>query len=254
MTDPYPLRTLRDGEFPEFAHAVSAAYGNDLRDADIADGSAIIELDRTIVAHDGDVPIAGAASYRCSLTIPGAVQPIAAVTWVGVAPTHRRRGILTSMMRRQLHGLYESGAEPIAVLNASEATIYGRYGYGIASRLARVDAAKTELRFRSDVDFGAGTIRLLRGDAALPSMKPVYDRVRGAPSASSIGATRSGAPAATTPSTTAAAHRPSGSPSTRTAPARRPATRSTGSATTTRCRWSSSWPRRERRTPRCGAS
>lgn len=177
MTDPYPLRTLRDGEFPEWAHAVSAAYGNDLHDADIADGSAIIELDRAIVAHDGAVPVAGAASYSRSLTIPGAVAPIAAVTWVGVVPTHRRRGILTAMMRRQLHGLHESGAEPIAALNASEATIYGRFGYGLASRLARLDGAKERMRLRSGA--GSGSIQLLRGAAAGPAMRQVYDRVRG---------------------------------------------------------------------------
>lgn len=177
MTDPCPLRTLRDGEFPEWAHAVSAAYGNDLRDADIADGSVTIELDRAIVAHDRDIPVAGAAIYSRSLTIPGAVQPIAAVTWVGVAPTHRRRGILTSMMRSQLHGLHETGGEPIAVLNASEATIYGRFGYGVASRLARLDGTRPQLRLRSDVECGSGSIRLLRADAAAYPMKQVYDLV-----------------------------------------------------------------------------
>jgi predicted acetyltransferase len=41
------------------------------------------------------------------------------------------------MMRKQLTGLHESGGEPIAMLNASEATIYGRFGYGIASGAGR---------------------------------------------------------------------------------------------------------------------
>jgi len=178
VTDPYPLRTLLDGEFGTWAHSVSTAYGHDLREADIADGEATIELDRAIGAFDGDVPIAGAAMYSRSMTIPGAVQPIAAVTWVGVAPTHRRRGILTAMMRWQLHRLHEAGAEPIAVLASAEATIYGRYGYGVASRLARLDGERGAMQLRCALDADRGTIRLLRGAEARPLMRDVYEAVR----------------------------------------------------------------------------
>ena len=60
------------------------------------------------------------------------VVPTAGVTIVGVLPTHRRRGILRSMMRAQLDDVHARG-EPLAALWASEETIYGRYGYGLAS-------------------------------------------------------------------------------------------------------------------------
>src|SRR5215469_15787199 len=108
MSDPYPLRPISDDEFKTWARVIANTYGRDRSDADLEHERATIELDRTIAAFDGDSPVAGAAIYTRSMTIPGAVQPIAGVTWVGVSPTHRRRGILTSMMHKQLTDLHES--------------------------------------------------------------------------------------------------------------------------------------------------
>ena len=75
-------------------------------------------------------PAAGA--YPFELTVPGGPVPCAGVTVVGVLPTHRRRGLLRRMMEAQLRDVRERG-EPIAALWASEETIYGRFGYGLAS-------------------------------------------------------------------------------------------------------------------------
>ncbi|HET8616081.1 MAG TPA: GNAT family N-acetyltransferase [Actinomycetales bacterium] len=59
--------------------------------------------------------------------------PMAGLTWVGVHPQHRRRGLLTAMIRHHLHGLHESSGEAVSGLHASEAAIYGRFGYGLAT-------------------------------------------------------------------------------------------------------------------------
>ena len=64
--------------------------------------------------------------------MPGAAVPAAGVSWVGVLPTHRRRGVLSALMDHQLGAMHDAGREPIAVLWASEPQIYGRYGYGLA--------------------------------------------------------------------------------------------------------------------------
>ena len=82
------------------------------------------------------------------------------------------------MMRKQLTGLHESGGEPIAMLNTSEATIYGCFGYGIASHAAQFDGEKRCMRSRSGIDVGQGTIRLLNRDEARPLMEKVYDTIR----------------------------------------------------------------------------
>jgi len=71
--------------------------------------------------------------YSFQLSVPGQeVLPAAGVTFVSVLPTHRRRGVLRSLMLRQLADVRDRG-EPLAILWASEAVIYGRYGYGRAS-------------------------------------------------------------------------------------------------------------------------
>jgi predicted acetyltransferase len=74
------------------------------------------------------------------LTFPGAGPvPVAAVTWVSVRPDQQRRGILRRMMTEQLHGLHREQREPVAILTASEAVIYGRFGYGLASLRTRLE-------------------------------------------------------------------------------------------------------------------
>jgi predicted acetyltransferase len=157
---------------------VANTYGDDRSDAELATERAAIELDRTIAAFDDGTPVAGAAAYTRSLTVPGAVMPVAGITWVGVAPTHRRRGILTAMMRNQLTDLHQSGREPIAALRPSEAAIYGRFGYGPATRGARLQCEKRSMHFRAGTDFGAGTIRLLGREEARPLIEKVYDHAR----------------------------------------------------------------------------
>ncbi|MFG2783864.1 GNAT family N-acetyltransferase [Streptomyces prunicolor] len=140
MDDPYPLRTVTEDEFEIWTRMVADTYGSDLSDEQVAHERAATELPRTIAAFDGPVP---------------------------VTPTHRRRGILTSLMRRQLTDLHTSGAEPIAALRPSEAAIYGRYGYGPATQGARLRCDERAVRFRPGTDFGDGTIRLQeRGGAS----------------------------------------------------------------------------------------
>src|SRR3990170_1348122 len=72
-------------------------------------------------------------------------MPAAAVTWVGVLPTYRRRGVLTALMTHQLHQVHEQGREPIAILWASEPQIYGRFGYGLATRSCSVTVPRDPL-------------------------------------------------------------------------------------------------------------
>jgi predicted acetyltransferase len=76
--------------------------------------------------EDGQI-VGGAGAFPFELSVPGGSLPCAGVTAVGVHPTHRRRGVLRSMMDSQLRDVHERG-EPIAALWASEETIYGRFG------------------------------------------------------------------------------------------------------------------------------
>lgn len=87
-------------------------------------------------APDADIPVATFASWVADLTVPGAVTaPACAISTITVAPTHRRRGIARAMMAGELRRAAAAGV-PIAVLTASESTIYGRYGFAPAAAAA----------------------------------------------------------------------------------------------------------------------
>ena len=90
------------------------------------------EVDRCFAAFDGPEIVGTAAAFTMPMTVPGAEIEIGFVTMVAVRPTHRRRGVNTALMRRQLDEAHERG-EVVEVLHASEGGIYGRYGYGLAT-------------------------------------------------------------------------------------------------------------------------
>ena len=109
-----------------------------------------------IAAFDGAAIVGTAAAYSFQLTVPGGIVGAGGVTFVSVLPTHRRRGILSAMMRHQLADIAARG-EAVAALFASESVIYGRYGYGSASTELQLTVRRGEGAQRAAVAGGAGT-------------------------------------------------------------------------------------------------
>jgi predicted acetyltransferase len=167
------IRNPSDEEFRDAALAVYTAFGDELNDKDLERERKVMPLDRFIAAYDNGRPVGAAAAYPFEVTIPGGTIPAAGVTWVGVMPSHRRRGILQSLMRQQLT---EDG-EAIAILWASESAIYGRFGYGVSAPNVRMDARGDRFRLRGDPD-PVGTTRLVDTDEALELFPKIYDRQR----------------------------------------------------------------------------
>jgi predicted acetyltransferase len=97
---------------------------------------------------------------------------------VTVAPTHRRRGVLTAIMRRQLAELHEQQREPVAALWASEGSIYGRFGYAPASLRGSLGGRTERLRLRPGVDLGTGRVDLVDVETYRPAAAAVYDAAR----------------------------------------------------------------------------
>ncbi|GAA3063989.1 GNAT family N-acetyltransferase [Pseudonocardia yunnanensis] len=128
---------------------------------------------RTLGIHHGSALVATATSIPSELVVPGgAVLPMAAVTRVGVRADHTRRGLLTAMMRAQLDDVAARG-EPVATLRASEARIYGRFGYGVATRGQDLQVNAERAGWRSGAPLG-GSVRLLDRDEILPTMRDVH--------------------------------------------------------------------------------
>ena len=172
------LRPIAAEEFPAFYRLVSDVFNSDVRDADREHEFAVFEPERSLAAFDDKDMVGTATIYTRTMTVPGGQLPVAAVSFVGVAPTHRRRGVLTSMMRRQLAELYEQQREPVAVLWASESVIYQRFGYGQAATGAQLTARTPALRLRPETDTGTGRVRLVGEEEARPHLAAVYEAVR----------------------------------------------------------------------------
>lgn len=136
-TGQWPVRVPAPEEWTGFVDVDSHAFGMTSPPELLEAERALFVPGRDLGAYDpdaGDLLVGIATSYDLRLTVPGASVPAAGVSWVGVLPTYRRRGVLSALMRTQLTGLHEQGREPVAALWASEPPIYGRYGYGLATR------------------------------------------------------------------------------------------------------------------------
>ena len=131
-------RPIVEAEFDEWVRIESAAFGGFPDPKHIELERRLTPFDRIIGAFDGDRVVGAAASYPFEMTVPGGTSiSVAGVTAVGVAGTDRRRGALRSMMEFQLDDVARRG-EVAAILNASESSIYGRFGYGLAQQYQRV--------------------------------------------------------------------------------------------------------------------
>ncbi|MGW4525375.1 GNAT family N-acetyltransferase [Amycolatopsis sp. NPDC004378] len=172
------IRSATDEDFAVFVDTVHAAFGRFPEPGGTLFSA--FEPDRALLAVADGRPVGTTAAYSFELTLPGeVVVPAAGVSAVGVLPTHRRRGVLSAMMRRQLADVRARG-EFLAVLLASEAPIYGRFGYGPATTTQRVTVPRRQAEFAPPrgASEGTGSVELLRRDACTELMEEVYDRYR----------------------------------------------------------------------------
>jgi predicted acetyltransferase len=148
---PFPVRVLTDEDWPAILEVDSNAFGSTM-EAEVLDAErALQEPGRSLGAFDGPTLVGLTSAFSFDLTVPGAVVPAAGVSWVGVLPTHRRRGVLRGLMTAQLYDVRERGREAVAILWASEPVIYGRFGYGLASRSYSLNVPRSAEALRSDV-------------------------------------------------------------------------------------------------------
>jgi predicted acetyltransferase len=175
MAGQHKVETITAEDIPAFVAGVEAAFHDDPSPGDVERITKKLELDRTIAIRDGERIVAGASIYSRRMTVPGGEAPVAGVTQVGVSPTHRRRGMLTAMMRRQLDDVHAAGNEAVAALWAAEAAIYGRFGYGLASLSGEIRLDNRDVRLRAPTTLRP---RLSNPAEAVDGMRPIYEAVR----------------------------------------------------------------------------
>lgn len=171
------IRPVAEHELEEWIRANEVAFGSQPEPGQLELERSVTELDRAFAAvEDGEI-VGTAAAYSLRMRVPGGADvPTAGVTMVGVKPSHRRRGINTAMMRRLLGQARERG-EPLAALFASEAPIYGRFGFGVATLHGSIDIET----FGSAFVLGhrpSGRVRMRSLEQAMPAMLAIYERAR----------------------------------------------------------------------------
>ncbi len=170
------IRVATEEDFSAMAVFDGIAFGSPWPEKLLESAKATLDFDRFRVAHDGDTLVGVAGSYAQEVTVPGGAQVRSGgVTWVAVAPTHRRQGLLTRLMG-ELHDDIDARNEPIAMLTASEGGIYERFGYGIASYIRVIEIDRRRVQVMPEFGPPPGSVRMSTLDD--PELPRIYDRYR----------------------------------------------------------------------------
>jgi predicted acetyltransferase len=159
-------------EYADAIYGIGQYFGPPLDEDRIERFAKVLPFDRMHAAwEDGEI-VGGAGAFPFELSVPGGVLPCAGVTVVGVYPTHRRRGALRAMMDAQLRAVHERG-DPIAALWASEETIYGRFGYGLAAWCGEIKLPREWASFARPLE-RRGRTRLVSAEDAATLFPPIW--------------------------------------------------------------------------------
>jgi predicted acetyltransferase len=166
------VRPATERDYRDIARIDNIAFGFSQSAEDYAE--AFTDPPELLVASDGDRLVGAAGHHPFTMTAPGgAGLEVPGVTWVSVLPTHRRRGVLTALMNRQIEG-YEAAGRSCAVLMASEGSIYRRFGYGVATTAVRVSIERRLAVLRSRVD--ASAVEYVTAEEARKLLPELYRR------------------------------------------------------------------------------
>jgi predicted acetyltransferase len=172
------LRTAEPDDAPAMFAADGRAFGIDYADADVEQHVQIMDLSRFRLAIEDGRIVGVIGSYEFDVTLPGgATLPAGGVTWVSVQVTHRRQGLLRQLMAA-CHADIDARGEPIAMLTASEGSIYERFGYGIASFGRQVTIDRRAAQVRDELRTDPGSVWFIDADEAATQVPPLWDRFR----------------------------------------------------------------------------
>ena len=151
-------------------------FSEDASDELIKRVEAVSDKERFLCAMEDDRFVGTGGVFGVHLTVPGGDMPAGGVTWVSVLPTHRRRGLMSQMMRRMIDDCHSRG-EPIAMLWAAEGAIYQRCGFGIGTLSMGLEAEARAVGFAREWPT-EGRFRLLPAGEGREIVEPVYEAAR----------------------------------------------------------------------------
>lgn len=175
----------REAAIRNIAEIDETAFGEGFTDDEIGSPLfGVLDDDRTFIAWDGDQGVGVSANFSLNVSVPGGSVPTAGVTFIGVRPTHRRRGVMTAMLDN-LHTDGASRSEPIAALWAAEAAIYPRFGYGRATRRLFTEIKRSHGALSGAPEDSSIRFRMMKSSEDFPLTQPLY---------AAVGAARGGVP------------------------------------------------------------
>ncbi|MFQ5553805.1 MAG: GNAT family N-acetyltransferase [Acidimicrobiia bacterium] len=176
----FTTRPIGTDEVTEFRTNLNQGFGADIKTDSLAEGNArftaLVDLDRTYASFDADTMVGTAAAFTFDVAIPGGSTAMGGLTMVTVRPTHTRRGVLREMMTAHIADVRDRG-EPLSGLWASESSIYGRFGFGLAAE--RVEASFDARHVGFPDGPARGEVRLISPEEAAKVLPAIYERAFG---------------------------------------------------------------------------
>ena len=173
---PLTYRTAEEDDWAAICHVDGRGFGFMYTQQEVEAVRPIQEISRFELAVDGKEIVGVAGAFSLKVTVPGGGQlPMGGVTWVSTAATHRRQGVLTRLMSRSLADIDRRG-EPVAMLGASEAAIYERYGFGVATQMRSTTIDRRLAQFRPEFRPKAGSVRFVEGERAKAHVVDIWSR------------------------------------------------------------------------------
>jgi len=178
MPDDITLRSPAPDELRAWIEPLLSAFAEDFSEPEFESERPLLEPERLVNAFDGERRIGSAGAYTFRLTVPGGEVGASGITAVGVAPDQRRRGVLRQMLTWLLDDA-RARHEPVAVLWASEAAIYQRFGFGNGTWSSSFEVDRSKMVFRSPIPPRDGVrIRMVEPDEGVAIAMPIYEALR----------------------------------------------------------------------------
>lgn len=172
------IRTPSEDQWPEMFRVEARGFGFVPDAGDIEMRRPIIDLSRFRIAVERGHIVGVAGSFGLDVTLPGGTTvPGSGITWVSVAATHRRQGVLTQLMEA-CHADADERGEPVATLFASEGGIYERFGYGVATEMRGITIDRPKARFRPGLKVDRKAVRFIEHDEALAHRDRLWQTFR----------------------------------------------------------------------------
>lgn len=170
------IRAVAPDELDVLGRVTAMAFGQDPDPAAEESYRTLVELDRSRGAFEEGRMVAASFAHGLELTIPGGTAAAAGVASVGVLPSHRRRGIMRTMVTELLADALDRG-DILAALWSTEVPLYGRFGFGVAGVTTKLVIDRFPLVSHRLAPRPAPVV-LVEPDEAKETLPPVFDRKR----------------------------------------------------------------------------